>query len=66
MIVIVVSAAPCTGEIEVTVPIEHGVNRNCRGLAVGTVCEHAVALSTEPHEATGTAATYDREYCLLL
>jgi len=64
--VIVVPAAPCAGEIEVTVPIEHGVNRNCRGLAVGTVCKHVVGLSSEPHEETGAAATYEREYCLLL
>jgi hypothetical protein len=31
-------------------------------LPVGTACEHVVGSSTEPHEETGTAATYQREY----
>ena len=58
--VIIVPAAPCTGEIEVTVPIEQGVNRNCSRLPVGTVCAHVVGLITElePHEETGTETTY--------
>jgi hypothetical protein len=59
VIVIDVPAGPCTGEIDVTVPIVHGVNKNCKAF-VGTVCEHELGLinELEPHDDVGTVAKY--------
>ncbi len=57
VIVIDVPAGPCTGEIAVTVPSVHGVNKNCKAFD-GTVCEHELGLITElePHDDTGAEA----------
>ena len=43
VMVIVVPVGPCTGDIDDTVPIVHGVKRNCRAFD-GTVCEHDAGL----------------------
>jgi hypothetical protein len=61
VIVIDVPAGPCNGVIDDTVPIVHGVNKNCKTFD-GTVCEHELGLSNvlEPHDAdvVGTEAKY--------
>jgi hypothetical protein len=59
VIVMDVPAGPCTGEIDETVPIVHGVNRNCKTLD-GTACEHELGLinELETHDDAGTEAKY--------
>jgi hypothetical protein len=64
VIVIDVPAGPCTGEIDDTVPIVHGVNKNCNTF-VGTVCVHELELSNvlEAHDVVvGTVAKDRRIY----
>ncbi len=58
--VIDVPDGPCTGEIDDTVPIVHGVNKNCKTFD-GTVCEHEPALINvlDTHDVdVGTVAKY--------
>jgi len=60
VIVIDVPAGPWTGEIDDTVPIVHGVNKNCKTFD-GTVCEHELGLikELETHDVdVGTVAIY--------
>ena len=61
VIVIDVPAGPCAGEIDVTVPTVHGVNKKSK-LFDGTVCEHDVGLINEfaPQDDAGTEA---KIYC---
>lgn len=46
VIVIEVPDGPRVGVIDVTVPIVHGVNKNCKRF-VGVVCEHEDGLINE-------------------
>ena len=57
LIVIDVPEGPRAGEIPVTVPTVHSVNKNCRTLD-GTVCKQGPGLINvlEPQDGAGTVA----------